>query len=86
MMHVVYFRRTRYGIPSLGSIMENQGSTGYLVIQFLIIRAMTGLRRHTSYSFVWGCGLRLLGLYLDYGATSVIRALWSSVLGLCGLS
>jgi len=31
-MHVVYFGRTSYDIPSLGSTMENQGSTGYLVI------------------------------------------------------
>jgi len=32
MMHVVYFRRTSYGTPSLGSIMGNQGSTGCLII------------------------------------------------------
>ena len=39
MMHVVYFRRTRYGIPSLGSNHGDQGSTDYQVIQFSVIRA-----------------------------------------------
>ena len=32
-MHVVYFGRTSYGMPSLGSTMGNQGSTDYLIIQ-----------------------------------------------------
>jgi len=32
-MHVVYFGRTCYGIPSLGSTIRNQGSIGYQVIQ-----------------------------------------------------
>jgi len=32
-MHVVYFERTYYDIPILGSTMGIQGSTGYLIIQ-----------------------------------------------------
>jgi len=61
MMHVVYFGRTRYDILSLDFTIGKQGSTSYLVIQFSIIRAMPRLRYHTSYFFVWGCGLQLLG-------------------------
>ena len=32
----------------MGSTMGNQGSTGYLVIQLLVVRAMSGLQRHTN--------------------------------------
>ena len=32
-MYVVYFRKICYGISSLASTMENQGSTGYLVFE-----------------------------------------------------
>ena len=39
--------------------MGNQGSTGYLVIHLSVVRAMPGLRCHTSCLFVWGCGLQL---------------------------
>jgi len=37
----------------LGSTMENQGSTCYVVIQLSVVRTMPGLQHHTSYSFVW---------------------------------
>jgi len=40
--------------------MGNQGSTGYLIIQLSVVRAMPKLRRQTSCLFVWGCGLQLL--------------------------
>jgi len=33
-MHVVYFKRTYHGIPSLGFTMGNQGSTGHLLISY----------------------------------------------------
>jgi len=62
MMHV-YFERTYYGTELWVPTMGNQGSTGYLVIQLSVVRAMPGLRRHTSCLSVWGCALQLLEPY-----------------------
>ena len=63
MMQVVYFGRIYYGFELWVPTMGNQGSTGYLVIQLLVVRAMPGLRHHTSCFFMWGCGLQLLKPY-----------------------
>ena len=46
----------------VGSTMGNQGSTAYLVIQLSVVRAIPGLRCHTSY-------------FLCEAVVSVIRAL-----------
>jgi len=66
-MHVVYFRRTSYGIPSLGSTMRDQDSIDYLVIQ-LFISHLLGLCPDYGPHQLFFC----VGLW-----SSVIRALRS---------
>ena len=56
----------------LDSIMGNQGSTGYLVIQLSVIVALPRLRHHTSYFFVWSCVLSYLGLTVRPASAPVV--------------
>jgi len=60
MMHVVHFGRTYYGTELWVPTMGNQGSTGYLIIQLSVTRAMPRLRCYTSCLFVRGYGLQFL--------------------------
>jgi len=66
-LHVVYFRRLITVYRIVGFTTGNEDSTGYLVIQLSVVRAMSGLWRHTSHLL---CGavvsvIRAVGVLLQ---------------------